>query len=373
VRGTGRAAWGPVRRLLATSLSAALLAACAIDAPTDAAIDSRVKVLSHVPGPAMTVGPDQLDFPRADNDLLLDLVAGDIVVSGTGEGFLRKVERVDALRDRIVIATTDADLGDALIDGTIQGSFGGEGKADTYQLPTIGYAVTDRIVFQNPYLTVKVAEASISLAPEIDLDLEIEDRALSLFELVVRGKLRGSIDLDLDVRDLTLGPDIELWRSPPTVFYQQLGILPVVESVTTSVHLKIEAVARGRGRLRINASALADLEAGIRYTTAGGWDGIAELELQASGSVPEAALPALDQVGVRAWLVARADVKLYALAGPYVGVGPQIEVVKNLGQQGFDGTAGFRGEVGGELKIGPFNVLRALPELVLFDTTKPVF
>jgi hypothetical protein len=363
-----------VLRVLATSLTATVMAACAIDAPADdATVDSRVTVLSHVPGLTMTVLPDQLEFPRADNDALLTIHANDIVVSGTGEGFLRKVTGVEAGPDRIVITTTEADLSDAVIDGTIRGSFGGEGKADTYQLPTIGFAVTDHTVLQNPYMTVKLANASLSLAPEIDLDIDIEDRALSLFELVVRGKLRGSIDLDIDARDITVGPDIVLWQSPPTFFYQQLGILPVVETVTTSVHLKIEVVARGRGRLRINAGATADLEAGIRYTDAGGWDPVANANVTAYGSVPEATIPALEQLGVRAWLVARADLKLYGLAGPYVGMGPQIEVVQDLVEHDLDGRAGFRGEVGGELKIGPFNILRALPELTLFDTIRPVF
>ncbi len=362
-----------MHRLLATSLTAALMAACAIDAPTDATVDPRVTVLSHVPGPAMTVLPGQLEFPRADNDALLDLRANDIVVSGSREGFLRKVTGVEAAPDRIVIATTEADLSDALIDGTIQGSFGGEGKADTHQLPTIGFSVTDRTIVNNPYMTVKVANAALSLSPEIDLDLEVENRALSLFELVVRGKLRGSIDLDIDARDITAGPEIMLWQSPPTYFYQQLGILPVVETVTTSVRLQIEVIARGRGRIRINAGAIADLEAGIRYTKATGWDGIAELDLQATGSIPEASVTSIDELGVRAWLVARADVKLYGLAGPYVAVGPQIDLVRDLVENDFDGAAGFKGQVGGELKIGPFNVLRALPELMLFDTTKPVF
>ena len=359
--------------LLATSLTAALMAACAIDTPTDGAIDPRVTVLAHVRGPAMTVLPDQLEFPRADNDPLLDLSAGDILVSGSGEGFLRKVRAVDASTERIVIATTEADLSDALIDGSIQGSFGGGGKADTHQLPTIGFSVTNRTIVDNSQMTVKVAAASLSLAPEIDLDVEIENRALSLFELVMRGKLRGSIDLDIDARDLTAGPEITLWQSPPTYFYQQLGVLPVVETVTTSVRLKVEVIARGRGRIRINASAIADLEAGIRYTNAAGWDGISELEVEATGSIPEAAVTSIEQLGVRVWLVARADVKLYGLAGPYVAVGPQIDLVRDLVENDFDGTAGFRGQVGGELKIGPFNVLRALPALVLFDTNKPVF
>jgi len=354
------------------SLAATLVAGCAIAAPTESTVDSRVTVLPHVPGPGMTVRADGLEFPRADNDALLDLAVGDLVVSGAGEGFLRKVDSVAGDPDRIVIATTDAELGDALIDGSIEGSFGGEGKADTYQLPSIGFSVGNRTVVSNAAMTVNVVGASIALAPEIDLDLQVAGRQLSRFEMVVRGKLTGSIDLAIDARDVAVGPDIVLWESPPAVFYQQLGILPVVETVTTSVHLKLEVIARGEGTVRLHADASALLEAGLRYDAGAGWSPVAELDLQASGRVPQASVT-FAELGIRAWLVARADVKLYGLAGPYVAVGPQLEVVRDLVEHDFDGAAGFKGEIGGELKLGWFNVLRALPEYELFDRLDPVF
>ena len=248
----------------------AALVGCAAELPGDSAVDPRVTVLSHVPGQDVTVTPGTLEFPRAGNDALLDLAAGDIVVSGAGEGFLRSIDAISADRDRITFVTSDAELGDALIDGRVAASFGGDGKADTYQLPALSFSTANKTIVNNADMTVKIIAGSLALRPEVDLEFDVDQAKLSLFELVLRGKLTGSLDLQIDARQVRLGPEIELWKSPPTTFVQFVGILPVVETVTTSVRLRVEAVARGEGRLRVQASSTATMQAGVRYDSAGG-------------------------------------------------------------------------------------------------------
>jgi hypothetical protein len=347
---------------------AALVVGCAAELPGDSAVDPRVTVLSHVQD--VTVTPGTLEFPRAGNDALLDLAAGDIVVSGVGEGYLRSIDAISADRDRITFVTSDAELGDALIDGQVAASFGGDGKADTYQLPALSFSTANKTIVNNADMTVKIIAGSLALRPEVDLEFDVDQAKLSLFELVLRGKLTGSLDLQIDAREAMLGPEIELWKSPPTTFVQFVGVLPVVETVTTSVRLRVQAVARGEGRLRVQASSTATMQAGVRYDTAGGWQPVADLDLQASGSVPEASVT-FNDLGVRVWLIARADVKLYGVVGPYVGVGPQIEIVRDLVEQDFDAAAGFKGEVGGTLKVGKWSI-PGLPKYELFDRLTPV-
>ena len=344
--------------LVPVGLIASLVAGCAV--PSDEpAVDPRVRVLPEIP--ELVVAPTTLELPRAAGR---DIAIGDIVISQHGEGFLRAVDAITTRGESLVLETHDAELGDALIDANIATSVGG-GKADTHQLPAMHVAITDRRLVDNAAITARIVEASLDFEPALDLDLEIADRRLESFEMVLRGRVSGSIDLEVVARDVDVGPEIRLWESPPAVFYQQVGPVPVVETVTTSVELRLSALAQGEGRIRIDAGAIATMAAGIRYTAEGGWDGVGDLDVTTHGSVPIASA-SLDRVGVRAWLAARADVRLYGLAGPYVAAGPQVSVVRDLGDRTIDASAGFRGETGGGLKFFRLN-LPAIPSFELFD------
>lgn len=336
----------------------------AADEPT---VDPRVTVLPAISG--MVVTPDAVALPRAGNEALASLAAGDIVISAEREGFLRGVDSVALGADTITLATHDAELSDALIDASIASSLGGAGKADTYQLPAIHLSLANRRVVDNTALTA-VVSGSLGLEPQLDLDLQIADRRLQQFAMVLSGRVTGSLDIQLDAREANVGPELTLWESPPAIFYQQVGPVPVVETVTTSVTLQLQVVARGEGRLHVTADTIATLAGGVRYDRATGWQGVGDLDLDASGSVPETSVTLTD-LGVRAWLTARADVRLYGIAGPYVQAGPQLEVVRDLVHGDFDASVGFRGYAGGALKIARLNV-PALPGFDLFDVEKPV-
>lgn len=355
-----RAASVTVRSAL-VSVGLIAFGACAV--PSDeASVDPRVRVLPAIAD--LVVTPSSIELPRG----AVDLAVGDIVVSQQGEGFLRAVDRIDSRGDAMVVATHDADLSEALIDAQLQTSLGG-GKADTYQLAPIRFSIADRVILDNPAITARVVDASIGFEPALDLDLDIADRELQSFEMVLRGRVTGSLEIDVTARDVDVGPEIVLWESPPAVFYQQIGILPVVETVSTSVVLKLSAVAHGNGRIRIDAGAIAAMAGGIRYTRDGGWDGVADLDVDVHGSVP-VATARLDQVGVRAWLAARADVRLYGLAGPYIAVGPQVTIVRDTHDGTFDASAGFHGATGGGLKFFRLNVPALTFEL--FDLLRPL-
>ncbi|MDX2093762.1 MAG: hypothetical protein SFX73_38345 [Kofleriaceae bacterium] len=351
-------------RLVLAGLAAFGLVGCVLDEPSaEPQVDPRVRVLPYIEG--IAVDPTGVRIPDGGAIGVEGLAPGDIIISAQGEGFLRQIDAVHTSGGITALTTHDANLGDALIDARVATALGGDGKADTYQLPRIGFSIRDKIVAQNRYFAVRLNNASLSLRPEIDLDLEIGDRRLQNFELVVRAHLEGTLDLQVEGRDLSAGTEITLWESTPSVFYQQIGIVPLVETVSTSVVLKVEGVARGDSRLRATANATADLEGGIRYTRAGGWDGVAELEADADAALPEARINLLSEAGVRAWLNVRLNVRLYGVAGPYVAVGPQLEVVKDFVENDFDAHAKFRGVVGGDLKIAGFT-LNALPTFDLW-------
>lgn len=355
-----------MRTSLATGLVACLVTGCALVGPSEEpSVDGRVRVVPEIAG--LRVTPSTIEIPRS---AALEVAVGDIVVSAQGEGFLRTVDAIDRAVDAVVLRTSDAELGDALIDAELATSLGGAGKADTHQLPGIRFSIANRTLVDNAALTARIVDASLGFEPELDLDLAIQGRHLQNFEMVVRGRVSGSIDLDVVAREVEIGPEIRLWESTPIVFYQQIGPVPVVETVTTSVVLKLQVVARGEGRVRIDAGAIARVAGGLRYNPTTGWDAVADLDVDAHGSIP-IATASLDKLGVRAWLAARVDVRFYGVGGPYIAAGPQLEVVRDVHDGSFDASAGFRGATGGGLRLFRLN-LPALPSFELFDSLVPL-
>lgn len=363
-----------MRHLVATALlaAAASSAGCTLSAPdeeaTDAVVDPRVTVLPELTG--MVVTDDAITIPRDGNGSLASLAVGDILISTTGEGFLRRIDALTPTAGAFAYATSDAELTDALVSAQLATSLGGEGKADTHQLPTVGFSIRDRVVLDNPSITARLTRASVSFSPELDLDVNIDDSHVESFEMVVRGRISGALEFDIEARDAAVGPEIVLWQSPPAIFYQQVGLLPVVETVTTSVVFKLQATAKGHGTVRITADALSVLAGGVRYTRADGWDPVSTATLTTHGAIPEASVT-FEQLGVRGWLAVRTDVRLYGLAGPFIAAGPQAEVSRNLQTGKFDAAVGFRAAAGGGLKFFRFNV-PAMPAYDLFDVTKPI-
>jgi len=356
-----------MRFIVATAL---FTAACGVSAPDDGSptLDSRVMVLPDLTG--MIVDANAVTVPRENNGSLGHLAEGTILVSTHGEGFLREVDGVTVGGEAITIATNVAELSGAMIEGQVATAVGGDGKADTYQLPGFGVRFTDRVLLDNAVITAKLANGSLSFAPELQLDLAIADRSIESFAMIARGRISGSLDLDITAHQAAVGPEIKLWESAPNIFYQQVGVLPVVETVTTSLVLRLEATTRGSGRIHIDTDALARFEGGVQYTDAAGWDGVADASVTAHGSLPDTGLT-FDQFGVRAWLAARVDVRLYGIAGPFIMVGPQAEASKSLNSSKVDASVGLRAGVGGGLKFLRFDV-PASPTFDILDVTVPI-
>jgi hypothetical protein len=357
----------PVRIVVATVLVAA---GCGISEPSDGTptLDHRVTVLPDLTG--MVVDAGSVTIPRENNGALANLPRGTILVSAQGEGFLREVDSVAQTSDSITFATHDTDLSEALVDGSVTTSVGGAGKADTYQLPGFALSFADQVIANNETISATLTNGSLTFEPELDVDLAVSLHSLESFEMVLRGKISGELDLDLTAHQAAAGPEIRLWESSPMIFYQQVGPLPVVETVTTSVVLRLQATTKGSGHIRVDAGAVANFEGGLRYTDEAGWDGVGDASVETYGSIPDAQVT-FGAVGVRAWLAARADVRLYGIAGPFVMAGPQAELSRTLSGGDIDASVGLRVGAGGGLKFMRFN-LPVVPTFDILDVTKPI-
>jgi hypothetical protein len=352
-----------VASLLAFGVSLSLLG-CADDTTTE--IDSRVTV---VPADArVEVTPDQLIFDRAGNDLLAARRAGDIVVSAAGEGYLRSITKVTTDGDRVILDTVPADLSEAVLSGQVAESMtlNAEGKADTHTLTPIELALHDLKPVDTGSLTLTVHEAALSMQPIIDLDLDMDGRHLEEFEAVLRTEIEASLDFEVRARaGTTLSQGYRLWKSPPMVFHQMIGPVPLVETVTISVGVDLSVTARSDASVRVQGHLNSDLEGGVRFDD-GRWQRVASASKELTG-----AIPVDGDIDVRAGLYARVDVKFYGLVGPYLKVEPYVQVTHE-DLSGVSGDVGLFGEFGGELNLFGYKV-PVLPTFTLFDVSVPAF
>ncbi len=367
----------PLASWVAVCVFAAAVAAGCTNAPPPASTDARVTVLPD--GLALELTPDSVAFTRTGNEALAARSPGDLVVSAQGEGFLRRVLAVhhDADTDQVTLDTEPAALGDAVIDGDVSdslalrdGTSDPDGKWDTHTLQLINVDLRAQRPIDNANLTVDIHRAALSLRPTLDLDLAMRGRRLEHFEAVLSSQLDADLDLEVRARAGTIKPAIKLWKSPPMIFYQQVGVVPVVETAVISVGVRLEITARGDSRVRLKGSLRSALAAGLRYEN-GQWQRVADASNSLTGSIPAADLD-VDQIDVRAYLFTQLDVKFYDVAGPFINVGPYVQVDHPLDSPAFAAKVGLYGEVGGELKVFGIRV-PALPRFQLFDVSRPLF
>lgn len=290
---------------------------------------------------------------RAGNE---GVTPGAIVISSAGDGLIRGVAAVHDSGDRLVLDTVPASLDDAVIDGDVAGSLAlSDGKADTYGLGQISFDLRDREVLSNEYLAVTVTHASFTATPTIDLDLSMRHRSLEHFAAVLNGQLDGSLDVEIAALKGITHPTIPLWKSTPQVFVQWVGLVPVVETATLSVGLRLDTTARGEASVHLRGEAHISLSGGVTYDAGDGFSPVATFDH--SLSVDRVTGTRLDDIDVRAYLYTQVDVKFYGVAGPFIDAGPYIDT---------HGRAGVFAEVGGSIKAFGFD-LPAMPRYTLFD------
>ncbi len=369
VGGIGLADAPFVLRLLASWVATCVLLGAGCGPAPAVETDERVTVLP--PEVVLDVEADRVAFARPGNEALAALRVDDLVVSAQGEGFLRRVLAVHDDGERIMLDTEPAALGDAIIDGDVDEALAlGDGKWDSHTLQLVRVDVRGQRPIDTADLTVDVHRAALSLLPTLDLDLAMRGRRLEHFEAVLSSQLDAELDLEVRVRAGTIRPAVTLWRSVPMVFYQQIGVVPVVETAVISVGVRLEVTARGDGRVRLQGALRSTLAAGLRFED-GHWQRVAESSHALDGHLPAAELD-VDQIDVRAYLFTRLDVKFYDLAGPFIDVGPYVQVDHPLGTDAYRGRVGLYGEVGGTLRVFGVRV-PALPRFELFDVSRPVF
>ncbi len=354
---------------LATATRAFLclsLASCAT-APGDEVVADRVTVIDREPGTEIMVGPGRLVLPTAGNEDLLDRVPGDILVSGRGAGFLRRVVSIQDAAGEIQIATEPAALTDAITEAEYDGQVH-DAKWDwsgpKFGGVLLGFGGVEMQGNGNAKLTM--TKGSLDFHPQLDLAMTMHRAKISRFDLVASGVFDAALGFKLETDGAAeIKTSRDLWASPEWTFVQMVGPVPVVEVVSITVGLEVNASTEGQTSMQVGATAHSTLSAGARFSD-GVWHHVGDHTLVLHTDGPT--VTSTNNAQVKISMPIELHVQFYDLAGPYVAIEPSLQAEYKRGE-GVTASWGTEAVVGGQVNLlGAGNDSRLLGiEASLFD------
>jgi hypothetical protein len=346
-------AWPPLAKapsslaVLAALVTATLVTpACGSQADDEPVVADNVFVLPDDLAKAATVEPGRLSFPLPQADDLRARHAGDVLVSGYADGFLRRVKSIAIRPDAIVFEAPQAELTDAIVNGALdttlvpaQGAlraqalrpqdFRVEDRAD---LPTIDVNVDGNVLFEDKGkgLRIALSKASLALHPSIAFGFGIQDGKVTAMHAVANGDFDAHVTVEASVEEaLTRTGTTTIWTTPtPLRFVQLVGFVPVVEVVTISVDATYTLEASGKIKASAGASFSRRGSFGVDY---------AQNKFSVSGEAGDPKItadgPSLEgsaTLSAHVELTPRIEVKLYGVAGPTLTAGPSATLSQNV-------------------------------------------
>jgi hypothetical protein len=265
------------------------------------------------------------------------------VASSRDQGFVREVISTTEQDGSLVMNTKEASLSDAVLTG---------GSPEAVPLPDLsglagGFSFSNFSLLSGT-INARVVDGAMAFAPELNVDLHMQDRAVDYFRVAAKGTLTANLVLDVSA-NVTASENVEkvVWESPKQFFVQWIGPVPVVEAVSVVASVGINVSATGAGSARIGGTFRGSVEAGAKYD--GQWHPIGEQSMQFTPT----ALPtsASANIKMRAYVTTKLKVDFYGIAGPYIAVTPYIALEGNSSGQ-FAATYGASGNFGGSATIG---------------------
>jgi hypothetical protein len=332
---------------LVIALSAVVAVSACAAAPSEVGVNDRLTVVDQ----AVEVQPDRLILPRAGNDALLDSQPGDILVSGQGAGFLRKVKTVAITGDDLVIETDQASMTDAINEAEYSETIH-DGKWDLAgpHFAGVQLGFGDAEVQGNGGTHLKMTRGSIGFSPTLDLAMKMHWAHVSQFDLVAQGAFDADVGFHLETAGAASFHYAKtLWDSPSMKFYQQLGVVPVVEVVQLHVSLEVDVATEGKTSLDVGASAHSQLAVGARYRN-GVWKRVNDHTLVLHTDAP--VLKTTNGVEVTVTVPVELTVSFYDLAGPSLALAPYVTAAYAPSERpGIVASWGLEGTFGGSVNL----------------------
>ena len=246
------------------------------------------------------------------DDALLELERGNIIVSGTGDGFVRRVYAVEPEGERIRIVTSPAMLTDAV------------------ESATFALATTDRLVVpmhNDSYNDSVLAtiDGDVDITSTIELSLALGPDGLQRFDLHVAGAGTAAVKTTAEFFPTTHGSWGEVYDAQTTIFRRAyaLGPLPIV--VVGRLTTQLSATGYFEMPVKLEAGAQADIRVDAATTFVPGMQWIltdgGTADMTAIGPVHAGAGRASLGMGI----VPELELAIYGVGGPTLRLQAQTQ------------------------------------------------
>lgn len=290
-----------------------------------AEVRDNVVILDQQTGDGIVVEPGRLLVPEERLAQIGTIDVGNIVVSSAGEGYLRRV--LDTSVDQngfVVMNTEEAPLTDAVDSASMHHSFGDGQYFDPDRAEIVDFGINvnydGTVIYEQDGLQVTLSQGNLTFRPTLDFDFDLSWGRLEMLQLIAEGNLDANLVVTARAQQAFTGSKdftYTLFESSPKIIVHMLGMLPVVEVITTKVDAHFEITAAVSGEASVGLAADANVLAGMR------WEDGAITPITDAGLELEPVGPTLHVGGelvARATIEPRLYVKFYGAAGASVGV-----------------------------------------------------
>jgi hypothetical protein len=364
-----------MKRILMLSFLAACSAApgCA-SAPSEEAlgedlaplVDDRVVVLDPGKVAELETTPTAIRAPLGRFPELASRTAGDVLVSGAGQGLARRVLGVRTEGDRIVVDTEAASFADVFKQGRIRATIGGaEGQGggqggglrpQAVRLVLPKLSISSRRLEIGTENYIDLVDAEFELEPKVDFDLLVRWRRVERLKLVASGASHAKAHVRYHLKKSLAPGDgffVNLGNGVPAGLIPFPIVIAFRLRLLAGWNLRVGGDAEGEQQFSADGAATVGLEWRDEA-----WHSSAARSLSLRGDADHH-LASFDVMG-EVNLTARLDVSFYEVAGPYLGLQAYGGLLREGAQdrpewfavEGMRGLAGAQVAVFGRALVG---------------------
>jgi hypothetical protein len=307
----------------------------------------------------VTVASDTLSFPLQGNASLLEKHPGDLLVSGTGDGFLRKVVSVNQAGDSVLVSTAPASLDEAVLEGDVEIADAQRVEADAkvgfnlgpYQLSADGVT-----------LALNSASFYWDFKPQFKFHFS---GGLQSFSVGLAGPINTGLEWSLTVPSPINFNQTWPVGTPITQHYTfWIGLMPVVAEVSVGLNVGVTADFASNLNLDETLSGTGNFEVGLFYDkgkfSVGGLNG-----LTFTGSDPLTDLLSAT-LGLKVYLEPTVTVGFYGVSGVSLDSHEWLRLAASGTTQGTCGP-----QVGYDLYAGADAILTAELSILGYHASSP--
>ena len=327
---------------------------------------------------AVSVEQNKLTFTYLGPASASNVQVGDILVGGTGGGYLRKVESLDIQGNILTAQTSQASLEDAVKEGRLQFVLRPSSSNSLISSPVHGSIrqplsgpidLSGKEIFDGSIggvnVRVEIVQGQISFTPEFPFDVDIGLLGLKRFSAIASGRLDLSLDIMVTVSgSLNGSKEIDIVIPAIYPFGFALGPLPVVGHFELAFKAGFDINAAVAGSVTVGFDVSTAIKVGAEYSN-GSWRTVWDPSL--SGNVHPVQWGLSGDVDVRAYLKPQLKTIFYSIAGPSLSLEPYLlwKGVFLPRPASWELKGGLRGNLGFHVEV--FRKTLAEYEVELFD------